>query len=122
MNKKIKQKWINALLSGEYKQGNNALHINKQFCCLGVLCDLAEKEGIVTSKLYDHHNKDVETYSFGCDEQGNDEWEQLPPVVAKWAGINDYIGLYNNEFPSLAEANDDGCTFEEIANIIKKNF
>ena len=120
MNKNIKEKWINALISGDYKQGKLALRQKDEFCCLGVLCDLASKEGIVPLQIYgDNSDK---TYSYGFDEHGNQEWQQLPPLVAQWADIDDYSGLYNSDFPSLAEANDDGCTFEEIAVIIKDNF
>lgn len=42
-----KKKWIAALLSGDYKQGREALRTGteekSQFCCLGVLCDLVAK-------------------------------------------------------------------------------
>lgn len=40
MKKEIKEKWIAALRSGEYKQGRSYLRINKKYCCLGVLCDI----------------------------------------------------------------------------------
>ncbi len=39
MNPEIKAKWVAALRSGQYKQGDNWLH-NKEtdaYCCLGVL-------------------------------------------------------------------------------------
>ena len=50
MNKEVKQQWVAALRSGEYKQGKNALRRqyegeDAEFCCLGVLCDLAVKAG-----------------------------------------------------------------------------
>jgi hypothetical protein len=53
MNPEIKASWVEALRSEEYKQGANALHRNGTFCCLGVLCDLAEKAGVVTSEIED---------------------------------------------------------------------
>ena len=41
MNKEIKQKWIEALRSGKYKQTRGKLKgRNGAFCCLGVLCDI----------------------------------------------------------------------------------
>lgn len=43
MNEELKRKWVNALFSGEYKQGRGALRggeNNDEFCCLGVLCDI----------------------------------------------------------------------------------
>lgn len=45
MNQEIKQKWIEALRSGKYKQGKYHLKIvdesgEESFCCLGVLASL----------------------------------------------------------------------------------
>jgi hypothetical protein len=39
MDKKIKEKWVQALRSGEYKQGTTLLYNKEQntYCCLGVL-------------------------------------------------------------------------------------
>lgn len=34
------QQWINALRSGEYKQGSGGLQSEEGYCCLGVACDL----------------------------------------------------------------------------------
>lgn len=36
-----KKRWLKALRSGEYKQGVGYLKNGDEFCCLGVLCDLA---------------------------------------------------------------------------------
>jgi hypothetical protein len=48
--KELYQIWIDALRSGQYKQGHNALRrINNKneqlFCCLGVLCDVIANNG-----------------------------------------------------------------------------
>lgn len=41
LDKKIKAKWIKALLSGDYKQGRACLKNKKgEYCCLGVLADV----------------------------------------------------------------------------------
>lgn len=37
--------WVAALRSGEYEQARYQLNSGKGFCCLGVLCDLAVKDG-----------------------------------------------------------------------------
>jgi hypothetical protein len=44
MKPDIKQKWVNDLKSGEYKKGKGYLHKEDTYCCLGVLCDLYQKE------------------------------------------------------------------------------
>lgn len=43
MDPELKQKWIAALKSGEYKQGKACLHNEEQgtYCCLGVLNKVA---------------------------------------------------------------------------------
>ena len=43
MDAELKRKWVEALRSGEYKQGDSKLHDPKSdaFCCLGVLCKVA---------------------------------------------------------------------------------
>lgn len=54
MPKDLKDKWVKALRSGEYKQGRGTLYTpsTKSFCCLGVL------EHICL-------NGEVETYEYG---------------------------------------------------------
>ncbi len=41
MKKELKDKWIAALLSGEYKQVTGFLETPEGNCCLGVLCRVA---------------------------------------------------------------------------------
>ena len=47
MNPTIKAQWLEALRSGEYKQGREYLRQSNKdtvlYCCLGVLCDLHRK-------------------------------------------------------------------------------
>ena len=42
------KKWVKALNSGEFKQGQMRLYDPEKnsYCCLGVLCDLALVEGV----------------------------------------------------------------------------
>ena len=45
LHKKRIQKWVDALKSGEYKQGQSRLrNIENKYCCLGVACDIYEKQ------------------------------------------------------------------------------
>ena len=44
MRKDLKKKWIEALRSGRFKQGKNALKTNDKHCCLGVLCEVVITE------------------------------------------------------------------------------
>jgi hypothetical protein len=59
MDKKLRNKWIKALTSGEYKQGRSHLKVvdgkgNAKYCCLGVLCEVA---GIKEDKDSEEHLK-----------------------------------------------------------------
>jgi hypothetical protein len=41
MTPELKAKWLAALRSDKYQQGEGALSQDGNFCCLGVLCDIA---------------------------------------------------------------------------------
>jgi len=106
MNPTVKQKWIDALTSGEYAQSAGHLRDCHGFCCLGVLCDLYSKE----------HNVE-----WNNDETFLDEELLLPEAVVNWAGLED--GDPEDKFGiSLAFHNDNGKTFPHIAAIIKNEF
>ena len=107
----VKRRWIKALRSGKYRQGKGQLKDEypsgkASYCCLGVLCDL--------------YNKTCKT----------DRWEKtfysedtdLPWTVMKWAGLDDsdpVIDIKSNQEASML--NDHGSSFNEIADLIKKN-
>jgi hypothetical protein len=42
MDKALKRKWVKALLSGKYEQGNCVLEHFGRYCCLGVLNEVAK--------------------------------------------------------------------------------
>lgn len=45
MDTKIKKKWLKALRSGRYEQGQGQLKTpSDKFCCLGVLCDILDPD------------------------------------------------------------------------------
>ena len=85
MNPEIKALWITALRSGEYKQGRSSLNVDDKFCCLGVLCDLAEKAGVAKSIEGD----DVTRYD------GRSSY--LPASVEGWAGMDSDRGTLAEE-------------------------
>jgi hypothetical protein len=131
MKPEVKKKWLKALRSGKYEQAQGRLHEDSKFCCLGVLCDLHAKETGRKWKLLeeDTHGGDEE-YSY------MDEGDLLPKMVMRWAGLRKHATTSGNDvkikhvadaepvedtdnITSLAELNDDGCTFEEIADFIE---
>lgn len=42
MKAELKAKWIDALWSGAYEQGRGELYLRGRYCCLGVLCVVAD--------------------------------------------------------------------------------
>ena len=112
MNQTIKQRWIEALRSGEYEQTTKTLHNEDGFCCLGVLCDLYSKEHDL-KWMSDPHNH---AYKMAGSTQ------VLPQFVTEWAGLKDdnpYV-CFKDEVKPIAEVNDKGATFTEIAQLIEE--
>jgi hypothetical protein len=113
MKKKIAFRWIAALRSGLYKQGQGKLRNKKnEFCCLGVLCNLHAQD----------HPKIAAKQKKKSKYCGADIY--LPSKVQDWAGLRTSDG--NPEgFPnySLTTLNDTlKYDFELIANYIKDNW
>jgi len=104
MNQEIKQRWIQALRSGEYKQGYENLYHCGKFCCLGVLTDLYVKEHDLQ---WERDSADL--WSF--EGRGS----VLPDSVIQWSGLlfsnplilgtcaTDYNDKYQNNFATIAD-------------------
>ena len=105
LNPEIKQKWIDNLLSGEYRQGIETLHINKNcMCCLGVLaitCGVPLKQLKNCDFLLPSHNNFIE----------NKE-HQIPKSLLFGGKIGETLANMNDELHK---------SFEEIAEYIKNN-
>jgi hypothetical protein len=101
--------WINELRNGGHPWGIEALQTKDGFCCLGVACLAAEKDGVPV-------NRDPTGELEGCDLADQ-------PMVYQWLGIDkgpDEPWLFQN---ALIEANDLSETnpFKSIADIIEKD-
>lgn len=128
----VREKWVSALRSGEYPQTTGRLHDEDGYCCLGVLCEVAIKEGVSIAK--------------GPRYDGRvfyDDKEDLPPhSVAEWAttggdpdptwaldvewaslpGETPEYGVHQSDWVELTELNDSAhLTFEQIAYLIEKD-
>jgi hypothetical protein len=104
----IKQAWLTALRSGDYRQGQSYLRQGEQYCCLGVLCDLYSKA--VGPEWREPREDDPDQVRSMLDED-----IALPFEVQEWAGLE----LEGDNPVSLATHNDTGATFEELADIIE---
>ena len=116
MKEEIKKRWVEALRSGDYNQGKNALRAETitgvdRFCCLGILCDLHSKDTGI---------KWEETKEFTGNKPYIDETGKLPNDVMLWAGLEKPFPHTEGDEYTLAYRNDNGTTFHEIANAIEK--
>lgn len=126
MKQEIKQLWVEALRSGEYIQGKKFLNVighgENNFCCLGVLCDIYQKQEdtvkLVTgvSNLYG-----VEKVVYFETSPNRTIDSVLPEAVWEWAGLKDCSPI-DSEQRFLWEYNDIlDKSFTEIADIIEKD-
>jgi len=107
VKKSIAMKWVEALRSGEYRQTTSVLRNEDGIghCCLGVLCELSPNQ-----KNY---------MNLSRNKRKN---EVLPLVVQKWAGMKTANGEFKySAMPetALSGLNDNGDTFEQIADLIE---
>jgi hypothetical protein len=124
MNPEVKELWVKALESGEYKQGRAVLARvqpdgSETYCCLGVLTQEAVKAGITQRCGTDEY--DVVLYGDALAPN-----TALPGTeVVEWAGLRDsdpnpYV-FYNGSSYALSALNDSlGLNFKQIAALIRE--
>lgn len=108
MNKELKAKWLEKLRSGKYKQTENSLRLIEEdetfsYCCLGVL-----GECLIDQDPINHY------------------WNSSNYFVSKELGVIEggYLGkrvIPRNIQVLLADMNDKGKSFLEIADYIEEN-
>lgn len=102
----FKTKWVEALRSREYEQGNGYLHNNGKFCCLGVSCIMS---GYLTTDL-----KGAIVIMNGEDHNLLDrDFSKIPSMIKGTSSNNKIVSF-------LTKHNDEGKSFEEIADWIEK--
>lgn len=100
MKPELKAKWLEALRSGKYSQTTKVLQDSTGFCCLGVLCDVANPDAW----------QDFE-WEYG-DIVSDTELPQ--PFAAD-------VGLTHGQEAALVKLNDeDQAPFSSIADYIEK--
>lgn len=114
MKEEVKNLWVAALRSGKYRQHKQKLNTPDGYCCLGVLCDISGL-GNWLDRVFDS--------VYVVDNDNHHQAVYPPQEVIDWAGMGSLDGSFrlNNEdynYSDLANLNDRGMTFAEIANII----
>lgn len=132
MNPDVGARWLAALRSGEYRQARSRLGLieadgRPSHCCLGVLCELAVADGVISFR--DTGPPDgVRVRAYGSSEAES----LLPDEVVSWAGLADRSPLvtvtdvdfledtYGPGRRSLAALNDHGLSFDVIADLVEE--
>jgi hypothetical protein len=107
MDAELKTKWVAALRSGKFQQGDRALRANDRYCCLGVL---AEVKGCQWGKNIHGEATPV----FGSEGVGRHE--DSPCYLDE-----SFSGLLYATQCALADLNDSGKPFPAIADWIEEN-
>lgn len=98
MDAELKKKWVEALRSGEYKQGTGWLRKNDKFCCLGVLAAVnGDPLALGADTLHRSRRGSASKYGY---------WENL---------------IESEDEVALVNMNDQGDSFAEIADYIEAN-
>jgi len=104
--------WLTTLEQHPERQTTGYLKkSNNKMCCLGQLCDLLYEPNEI--QLLEGYY-----YSYGEDENIDD----LPEEVVEFMGFyGPYGELDNSAGDTLAQWNDDGTTWPDIAKFIREN-
>ena len=132
MKDSLRKQWVAALRSGKYKQGDGKLRQleldketceptgNEQFCCLGVLCDLVEPNQWKRSE----HSDEEWANGRGVGDDGDENTGMPRLALQKKLGLDRPVNRSGQDKQTfagkLAAMNDNGKSFEEIANWIEK--
>jgi hypothetical protein len=105
--KQARELWCSELESGKWKQGTGRLacetDTGTEYCCLGVACELAVREGII--EAYDGNACNL--------------YSGRPGKVREWLGLTGPEGDYGKGAKCLTSDNDSGQSFKEIAATIR---
>jgi len=101
MNKELKDRWLDALKSGEYEQTTGSLmqehdgHESYGYCCLGVLLDIEK-----------------------ClEENPKERWHSEGMPTEKFLKV---VGLDSAYADILANVNDDSNDFDDVIQMIEQ--
>lgn len=128
LDPEAKSLWLEALRDPTRKQAQSVLSNGKGMCCLGVACDISD--------LGEWGPKRYEGVHYTPSNGDHPEDKGLPLSVSKWLGLptsaahhpenpripglrvrSEYPGE-NEDVISLAQLNDSGFTFAQIADVI----
>lgn len=122
----VKKKWTEALRSGRFDQGAGQLRdLSDNYCCLGVLCQIAVEEGVIPPAQVAGDGSD---YAYGNPSVLDTATGVLPLSVQEWA----YEDVVTETGPNFQDPilgghnastwNDDyEADFKKIASLIEEH-
>lgn len=142
MKRELRDEWTARLRSGKLTQGQGALRDVgfrvceddepvDRYCCLGVLCEIGVEQGRLQMSL---DNDQGVYWTQGVDDRQTmylpDTWNRQEPkldvviemeeLTDAWADLStDWDGTSSRVDYVLAQANDNGYSFEQIADLIE---
>jgi hypothetical protein len=108
----FKQKWIAALRSGEYKQGQNALERKGEYCCLGVACAVSGVKDISFLSNYGY---------IDYDPTGKPELLKVPDLLRGENPVTKVLANMNDGRDETGTDDSKRKSFSEIADYIEVN-
>ena len=103
----ILNKWVEALRSGKYKQGqHNLRNADNTYCCLGVLCDIEGANWQIDNECF---------WAFGM----YTVYKGTHNVTSSGTIWPCYVVTPKTEYRSLASLNDNGLPFNDIATVLE---
>lgn len=147
MDMELAQAWVAALRSREYGQTSSWLRQGSCYCAMGVLCEVAIKQGRINASWsasgspFANAPRTYQLYVSTVDglpvDDGGLYARKAPEALAELVGTNGYGQLdgkthmltsydpnFNADIPiyfkSLSEANDEGADFQQIADLIER--
>lgn len=117
MKPEFKKVWVEALRSGEFKQGQLALRERDgrkyEYCCIGVACMVWQREKLGAFIVEEYGNGEI---GVGYPDGGELDPIELP------SGVLDEVGLSPADQSTLIGMNDTELnSFAEIADYIEAN-
>jgi len=115
------KKWHDGLVSGYYQQGSGTLVKDSLYCCLGVACHLAIKDGAPLLEVDDEDGHGFERVAANYMET-----DTLPPEVKEWLGIQQgdpELATESDGYVTASSLNDEAVyNFAQIAECIVRTW
>lgn len=124
LHPEFKKAWVADLRSGEYAQTTGYLHLTKQdrgrpagYCCLGVACERLANAGLIDRKVSE--SRGITSFD-GVENIPTPNTYPMMFTHPEGMALSTFDEQITAIFSALADSNDSGSTFEQIAEWIEE--